>query len=122
VLLRFAAGVILLLLPVLAVQLGALLATSTATIPAGMQGYPFALGLRFALAALVAFSVFFAVSGSTPRTAGTILAILAAVVVVQVVAAAADLRLDLVTPVVRAFLDWPGPLAIFSGRWMLIDV
>src|SRR5256885_6973350 len=68
VLLRFGAGAALLAVPVFAVSAGALLATWSATIPAGLQGYPGALAIRFALAVLVAYAVFFAVSAGTGRT------------------------------------------------------
>jgi len=122
VLLRLAAGLTVLVPPVVAVLAGALLATSTAVIPAGLQGYAWALGLRFALAVLIAFSVFFAISGGTARTAGVILSLLALVLVVQLMVSAAGVELNLVGEVVQVMLDWPGPLAIFSGRWMLIDV
>src|SRR5205823_857995 len=70
VLLRFGAGATLLAAPIVAVSAGALLATWSATIPAGLQGYPGALAIRFALAVLVAYAVFFAVSAGTARTAG----------------------------------------------------
>jgi ABC-type transport system involved in multi-copper enzyme maturation permease subunit len=122
VLLRFAAGLTVLALPVAAVFFGAVLATATAAIPPGLQGYPLALGLRFALAVLVAFSLFFAISGGTARTAGIILGVLALVVVAQILVSAAGVELDLLGGLQQAFLNWPGPLAIFSGRWMLIDV
>jgi hypothetical protein len=122
VLLRFGAGLTVLALPVAAVLLGALLATATAVIPAGLNGYAWALGLRFALAVLVAFSVFFAISGGTARTAGIILGVLALVLVAQIIVSAAGVELDLLGGMQQAFLNWPGPLAIFSGRWMLIDV
>ena len=122
VLLRFGAGLTVLALPVAAVLLGALLATATAVIPAGLNGYAWALGLRFALAVLVAFSVFFSISGGTARTAGIILGVLALVLVAQIIVSAAGVELDLLGGMQQAFLNWPGPLAIFSGRWMLIDV
>src|SRR6059036_389375 len=54
VLLRFGSGVTVLAGPILAVTAGALLAAWGATIPAGLQGYPVALAIRFALAVLVA--------------------------------------------------------------------
>jgi hypothetical protein len=122
VLLRFGAGLAVLAPPVVAVFLGALLATATAVIPPGLQGYAWALGLRFALAVLVAFSLFFAISGGTARTAGIILGALALVLVAQILVSAAGIELDLLGGMQWAFLNWPGPLAIFSGRWMLIDV
>jgi hypothetical protein len=121
-LLRFAAGLTLLAGPVLALLAGALLASATATLPPGLQAYPVSLAIRFALAVLVAYAVFFAVSAGTSRTAGIILSLFGAFILVQVLAAAAGLSLNLVSPLQAAVMDWPGPLAIFTGRWMLIDV
>jgi len=122
VLLRFSAGAVLLAAPILALSAGAVLATWSATIPAGLQGYPVALANRFALAVLVAYAVFFAVSAGTARTAGIILAVIGSVILVQVVASVANVDFDLLGKLQVAFLNWPGPLAIFTGRWMLIDV
>src|ERR1051326_3515641 len=116
VLLRFGAGTLLLAAPITAVLVGALLATSSAPIPAGLQGYPVALGVRFALA------VFFAVSAGTARTAGIVLSLIGGVMIVQVIASVARVDLDLVGKLQLLVLNWPGPLAIFTGRWMLIDV
>jgi hypothetical protein len=122
VLLRFGAGAALLAAPIIAVTAGALLATWTATIPAGLQSYPTTLAVRFALAVLVAFAVFFAISAGTPRTAGIILALIGSVILVQVIAHVASVDLDLLGEIQLVVLNWPGPLAIFTGRWMLIDV
>jgi hypothetical protein len=122
VLLRFGAGLVLLAGPALAVLAGAVLATRLAAIPPGLQGYPVALALRFGVALLVAYAVFFAISAGTTKTAGVILTAIGGLILVQVVASAADLHLDLLTPLQGALLSWPGPLAIFTGRWMLIDV
>jgi len=115
-------GSTLLAAPVIAVAASALLATWSATIPAGLQGYPVALAIRFALAVLVAYAVFFAVSAGTARTAGIILGLIGGVILVQIVAGVANIDLDLFGKVQVAVLNWPGPLAIFTGRWMLIDV
>jgi hypothetical protein len=122
VLLRFGAGVVLLTPPVVALLVGAVLATRLAAIPPGLVGYPLALTIRFGLAVLVAYAVFFAISAGTTRTAGAILAVIGGLILVQVLASAADVRLDLLTPLQGVLLNWPGPLAIFTGRWMLIDV
>jgi hypothetical protein len=122
VLLRFGAGMTLLAAPILAVLVGALLATASATIPSGLQGYPIALALRFAVAVLVAFAVFFAISAGTARTAGIILGTMAALVLVQVLASLANIPLNLVDVLQLVVLNWPGPLAVFTGRWMLVDV
>ena len=122
VLLRFGAGFALLAAPIAAVLIGALLATVTATLPPGLQAYPLALALRFALAVFVAYAVFFAVSAGTARTAGIILAVIAALILVQVVAGMANLDLNLLGTLQAALVFGPGPLVVFTGRWMLVDV
>lgn len=120
--LRFTAGLVLLVPTMLGVLIGAVLASATATLPPGLEAYPVALAIRFAFAVAVAYAVFFAVSAGTTKTAGIILAVIGAVIVVQVVASAAGIQLDLTGPLQAVVLNWPGPLAIFTGRWMLIDV
>ena len=122
VLLRFSAGLVLLVPTMLGVFAGALLASATATLPPGLESYPVALAIRFAFAVAIAYAVFFAVSAGTTRTAGIILGIIGAVIVVQILASAAGIQLDLTSPLQAVVLNWPGPLAIFTGRWMLIDV
>jgi hypothetical protein len=122
VLLRLLAGITVLLLPIAAVFLGAGVAAGSAHVPIGLQTYAGALGLRFALATIVAFVIFFAISGGTARTAGFILALLGLVIAGQVVLSAAGVNLDLLGGAAQMVFDWPGPLALFAGRWMLIDV
>jgi hypothetical protein len=122
VLLRFSGGLTLLALPAAGVTLGAILATVMTTIPSGLYGYPLTLALRFALALLVAYSMFFAISAGTARTAGVILSVAALLIVVQMLASAADLDWPIAQTVMNRVFDWPGPLAIFTRRWMLIDV
>lgn len=122
VLLRFAAGTTMLSAPIVGVCAGALLATAAATLPPGLQGYPFALALRFALAVLVAYALFFAVSAGTARTAGFILSAIALLVAVQIIARVANPDWDIAGHLQVALVNWPGPLAVFTGRWMLIDV
>lgn len=121
-LLRFGAGLALLTIPVLALLGGAFLATRIAHIPPGLQGYPLALTVRFALAVGIGYSIFFAIAAGTSRTAGVLLALVGAVIIVQVLAGVANVNLDLVTHARVLLLNWPGPLAVFTGRWMLIDV
>ena len=121
-LLRFGAGCTLLVIPVFTVWLGALVATSIATLPAGLAAYPTALALRFALAALVAYAAFFAISSGTNRTAGIILGIIGTVLLVQLILVVAEVPVNVISPIVLRLFVWPGPLEIFTGRWMLIDV
>ena len=120
--LRYLAGLTLLVAPVIAVAAGALLAAATASLPTGLHPYPMALAVRFALALLVGFTIFFAVSSGTARTAGTILSTVAALVVLQVLISATGSELNLLMPIVNFLLAAGGPFAIFTGRWMLVDV
>ena len=122
VLLRFGAGFVLLAAPIAAVLIGSSLAVLTATLPPGLQAYPIALAMRFAFAVFVAYAVFFAVSAGTARTAGIILGVIAAVILVQVVASIANIDLNLFAVAHTVLLLGPGPLAVFTGRWMLVDV
>ena len=122
VLLRFAAGLLLLAAPIIAVLLGASLGALTATLPPGLQAYPVSLSIRFALALVVAYAVFFAVSSGTARTAGIILGAIAVLVLVQVVGGMAGLDIDLLSSLQALLLLGPGPLGVFAGRWMLVDV
>jgi len=119
---RFGAGALLLGAVVIALWLGALFAAGTASIPAGLHAYPTALAVRFALALFLAYAVFFAITAGTTRTAGYVLAILGGLLVAQVLAAAAGLDIRLIPFLGDRLILWPGPLEIFSGRWMLIDV
>jgi len=119
---RFGAGIVLLGAPALALWLGALLAAGTAAVPAGLHAYPVALAMRFTLALVVAYSVFFAITAGTTRTAGYVLGTIGGIVAVQVLTASIGLEIKLIPFLGDHLVLWPGPLEIFSGRWMLIDV
>src|SRR3989441_12706005 len=73
VLLRFGAGLVLLTPSMMAVLVGARLASVPATFPVGLESHPVSLAVRFAFAVAVAYAVFFAVSAGTTRSAGIIL-------------------------------------------------
>ncbi len=122
VLLRYGAGLVLLVGPLLALWLGALLASATATLPSGLATYPHAIALRFALATVLAFSVFFAVSSGTTRTAGIVLSAVGALVVLQVLLQLSGSGTMMISAIFDRLVTWPGPFEIFTGRWMLIDV
>ena len=78
--------------------------------------------VRFALALFLAYAVFFAITAGTTRTAGYVLAIIGGIIVVQVLLEAAGVHVSLIPFIGDRLILWPGPLEIFSGRWMLIDV
>jgi hypothetical protein len=122
VLLRFGAGAVLLGGPVIALWAGTLVAAGAATIPAGLHAYPNTLALRFALAVLVGYSIFFAASSGTMRTARYILAAIGVLIAIDVMAAIAGVDIHIFEWVFLRMLVWPGPFDIITGRWMLIDV
>ncbi len=118
-LLRLGAGFVLLAGPVIGLAVGSSLAAAAASIPVGLTAYPLALAIRFGLAAAMSYTILFAVAAGSPRTAGTILAVLAVVVI----AAWGSGNFDGVfIPIMESINDWRAPLGIFGGRWMLIDV
>ena len=122
VLLRYGAGLVLLVVPCITFAAGAALASATATIPPGLNTYAMAIAIRFALAIVLAYSIFFAISAGTTRTAGYVLSAIGGFVVLQLMFTLSGSNTDLFTRVFDRVVTWPGPFEIFTGRWMLIDV
>ena len=122
VLLRLGAGLTLLAIPVAAVWLSALISATSVTLPTGLRAYPSLLALRFSLAALFLFGLFFAITAATARSARWILGALAVWLGAQLLLIAAGSGVDLINPVINALVSWPGPFDVFTGRWVLIDV
>lgn len=124
VLLRFAAGVTLLAVPVAALGAGALLASVSVSLPGGIHAYPLQITLRFAVAALVCYAIFFAISIATKRAALAVLGVICGVLLADLVLAALG-QGDSGTVTTTLFMlltNWPGPLSILMGRWALFDV
>lgn len=119
---RFGVGVVLLAVPIAALTVGALTAAALVPIPEGLTAYPVALGVRFGLAALVAYAMFFAVSAGTPKTAGYVILALVTVPLLQLLLSALGTDINILRPISFFLFDTPGPFDIFGGRWMLIDV
>ena len=122
VLLKLGAGMVVLIPPIVAVLVGGILAAGFATIPAGLFAYPVALTVRFTLTTVVAFSCFFAISAGTNRTAGVILGVIGVLVAAELIAVGLGSDESIIKYTVERLFFWPGPLDIFGGRWMLIDV
>ena len=114
---RFVAGAAFIGVTAIALLLGALLVALGAAIPEGLHAYPF----RFALAALVSYSVFFAISSSTSQTAGVILGMIATLLLTQFVLTMADVDYNVLEKVIEFLAFRPGLFSVFAGRWMLID-
>lgn len=122
VMLRFAAGSILMAIPVAALGLGAVLASAAVQLPAGVHAYPLQLTLRFALSALVMFAIFFTISVGTRRAVVLTLGAVGGIVLADVMLGAFGGDAVVVATVYEALTTWPGPLAILMGRWALFDV
>ena len=122
VLLRYSAGLVLLVVPVVLLWVGAMLAATMTNIPPGLHTYPHALALRFALAVLLAYSILFAISSATTRTAGYVITAIVGLFVLQLLFGLSGSSTNLVGPLFDRLVTLPGPLQIFGGRWMLIDV
>jgi hypothetical protein len=118
---RFGAGASFLVLPALGVLVGSLVAVAIRSFPPGLHGYPVSLALRFLLASGVAFSIFFAIAASTPKAAGIILGLVASVFIVAFIFSAATIEYDVLGRASDFLFTEPGPLSVFTGRWMLID-
>lgn len=121
-LLRFGGGALLILIPTLALWISALVSTAGVDVPPGLEAFPTSLAIRFAMAALVSFAIFFACAAGTVRTAGWVLG--GITVLVMMLAFAEPLHLPTMFHDVleRILVTWPGMLEVFTGRWMLIDV
>lgn len=124
VLLRFAAGATLLAVPVAALGVGALVAVLSVKLPSGIHAYPLQLTVRFALASLVCYAIFFSISIATKRAALVILGVICGVLLADVLVAALDLKngISVTGWLFYVVTTWPGPLAILMGRWALFDV
>ena len=122
VLLRYGAGLVLLVAPVVLLWVGAMLAATMTVIPPGLHTYPHAVALRFALAVLLAYSLLFAISSATTRTAAYVITAVAGLFVIQILFGLSGSSTDLVSPLFDRLVTLPGPFEIFGGRWMLIDV
>jgi hypothetical protein len=122
VLLRFGAGSLFLLGPIVAVLIGCLIVSVSGAIPTGLHAFPLALTLRFAFATAVAYALFFAIGAATTRTAAIVLGVIAVVFLAQFFLGAIGFEYDLLGRLAEFVFVRPGILSVFSGRWMLVDV
>ena len=118
---RYAAGATFIAITVFSLLLGTSIVAASGAVPEGLHVYNLALTARFALAAMVAYSIFFAISSSTPQTAGVILGAIGALLLVQFVLSTFEVDYNVVAKVIDIMLYQPGLLSVFAGRWMLVD-
>jgi ABC-type transport system involved in multi-copper enzyme maturation permease subunit len=122
VLLRYLAGLVLLLPVVLALWIGAVIATASLDMPPGLRQFPHALTAKFALALLLLFGLAFAAAAASRRTLGIGFRVLGLFVAVHIAVIMLSPKTNLIWTLVTALSTWPGPFAPLGGRWMLIDV
>lgn len=126
---KLLAGMTLCMLPAVGLWLGAVAATLSIELPTGLHAYPNELAVRYLFAMLLSYAVLFAMAAGTVRTT---LGVTGAVLAFFVVGTLAnDLLAGYVvyfqeTEVVQNVFEWimsgPGPFAVFTGNWSLIDV
>jgi hypothetical protein len=128
-LLKMGAGIVLGLVPTLALWLGAHVAVASITLPAGLVAYPNQLALRFFFAMLLAYALFFALgAGTIKTTVWVVTAIFATLVGSELMGGVLGLYFtDLQGVSLLEFAtDWlverGGPFEVFVGSWVLIDV
>jgi hypothetical protein len=124
ILLRFAAGATLLAAPVVALGVGSCIAVASVHLPSGIHAYPLQLTARFALASLVCYAIFFAISIATKQAALAVLGVICGVVLADVLVSSLNLEAGASVTgwLFNVLTTWPGPLAILMGRWALFDV
>lgn len=119
---RYLAGALTLLLPTLALYIGSRFAVSMIVLPPLLRAYPGALALRFLLAALIAYSMSFALQ----YLAGKRATVVALLLVLGVTGFFMVLDLfdagGLGDALGKFLFEWPGPFGVFSQSWVLIDV
>ena len=126
--LKMGAGAVLTLLPVAALWLGAHAASMAVALPDGLHAYPNQLAFRFMLAALVSYSLLFAMAAGTIKTTITIISSIVVLVLVAPVFEVflVDTFLSLAeTPLLVTLVEFAldfGPFEVFTGNWSLIDV
>ena len=127
--LKLVAGALLLLVPIAAAWIGAVLGALTIDVPDGLRAYPHAFAFRLLLGALICYAAVYALAAGTMKTAvyvitGFLLFLIFGSIVVGFVEQLTG-RDDLWTPIQimhAALSEWPGPFHVFGGNWMLIDV
>ncbi len=127
--LKMGAGAVLSLLPAVGFWVGALVASASVTLPAGLHAYPTLLAVRFLAATLLAYAILFALAAGTIRTTVWIVSVIVGVLILAAFSRGllashfvVFQRMSPIEWIVHGFSSLPGPFHVFSGNWMLIDV
>jgi len=119
---RFVIGALTLVIPAVALYIGAWATVSTINLPPLLRAYPGALAFRFFLASLLAYAISFALQYLAGRRATHVAAGVLVGVLVIVLGATLSGQADLLERAAELLFLWPGPLALFFQPWTLIDV
>jgi hypothetical protein len=122
VLLRFGAGLLLIVPVVAAVGSGCAMALGSLDLPAGLRGYGGAVTLRFALAATVSYAATFALAAGTKRTTAAVLAVFTALIILGLILETFGASPNVVEQIMNAIFVRPGPFEVLVGPWALIGV
>lgn len=119
---RFVIGAITLVIPAIALYIGAWATVSALELPPLLRAYPGALAIRFLLASLLSYAISFALQYLAGRRATHVAATGLVAVLVIILAATLVGQTDLVERAAEYLFVWPGPLALFIEPWTLLDV
>ncbi len=119
--LRFAAGAVLTLVPAGAFALGALIASLAVSLPPGVHAHPVEVAARFWLATLTVFAIIFAISSASRRGQIAIITVIGGAVLVDLLLLTLSADFSVTAEAFALLTNWPGPLAILTGRWALFD-
>ncbi len=121
VMMRYAAGAMMLAPVVLALWLGAIVASSGLDLPPGIRVFPHALAIKFALVLVLMFGLAFALASASTRTIGIAVRVLGLFLVIHVAVILIAPDTNVLWSTLKALATFPGPLSALGGRWMLID-
>ena len=120
---RTAAAALVLIIPAVAVWIGATLAASQLALPSTLHSYAGSLASRALLAAWLAHACMFALRYSAGRRARLVLATLViGLSMLAVASAAVPSARGTITRAGNFLISNPGPFGVLFGRWTLIDV
>ena len=119
---RFGAGALTLLIPSVTLWLGGLLVLALIELPPTLRAYPGTLALRFLAGALLAYTLTFALQNLARRKSPIVVLGILLVAVFLVLGMIVMGYGEVISAVADWLTTWPGPLAVFSAEWKLIDV
>lgn len=122
VLLRFGAGLVLIVPVTAAVGAGCAVALASLDLPEGLRGYGGAITLRFTLAAVVSYAATFVLAAGTKRTVAGVLAVVVLLIALGLTLGTFGVSPALIEQALNSLFRRPGPFEVLMGPWALIGV